>query len=300
MKISVVLTTYNGEKYLLPQLESIAKQSQTPDEVLIFDDGSKDSTVATVENFIKANSLDAWKLIVNEQNKGWQRNFMEGIAQTDGDLVFLADQDDIWHTDKLRVMTSVFEKEENAELVVCGYEKFRDENVPDLNRATVGAYHRQVSSPKNCNIIYPGCTFAFRKIFFDRIKAGWSEKYPHDALIYMAGWVHESIYVCEDVLHFFRRHDGSASLAGADFSKKSRVARVERQAVAYQYLTADVEAAKLCKSAVHYGKWLTLRLRLLKERKIFVGVRLIRYLRYYTSLKTWMLDILVGLKTGDL
>lgn len=299
MKISVVLTTYNGEKYLMPQLQSIAEQSVPADEVLIFDDGSKDSTCSLVNGFIEENGLSAWSLIVNEKNKGWQRNFMEGIAQACGDIVLLADQDDIWHTDKIRVMRSVFEKEPDAELVVCAYEKFRDEAVPALDIAVSGAYHKQVSKAKNCNIIYPGCTFAFRKIFFDRIKAGWSEKYPHDALIYMAGWVHESIYVCEDVLHFFRRHEGSASLAGADFSKKSRLARIERQITAYRALTAEGSALALHRHAVRYGKWLSLRLRLLKDRSFLAGVQLLKYIFYYGSIKTWALDFFVGMKKGD-
>lgn len=58
MKTSVVLSTYNGEQYIIEQLESIKNQTRIPDEVLIYDDCSTDQTVELVRNFIDKNRLD--------------------------------------------------------------------------------------------------------------------------------------------------------------------------------------------------------------------------------------------------
>ena len=55
MKTSVVLSTYNGEQYIIEQLESIKNQTRIPDEVLIYDDCSTDQTVELVRNFIDKN-----------------------------------------------------------------------------------------------------------------------------------------------------------------------------------------------------------------------------------------------------
>ena len=96
MKISVVMTTYNGEKYIKEQLTSLKNQTRVPDEVLIFDDCSTDNTVTIVRNFIIENPSGNYRLFENKKNKGWRRNFMEGFADAQGDIIFPCDQDDIW------------------------------------------------------------------------------------------------------------------------------------------------------------------------------------------------------------
>lgn len=113
MKVSVAMTTYNGEKYVEEQLMSLLKQTYKIDEVIILDDQSKDATKEIVENFIKKNQLDNWKFMVNKINVGFIKNFLECIKMTSGDIIFLCDQDDIWEADKIEVMSSLMnEKEE--------------------------------------------------------------------------------------------------------------------------------------------------------------------------------------------
>ena len=65
MKISLIMAVYNGEKYLIKQLQSINNQTNKIDEVILIDDCSKDRSVEIVEEFIKENQLDNWKLIIN-------------------------------------------------------------------------------------------------------------------------------------------------------------------------------------------------------------------------------------------
>ena len=96
MKISVVVTTYNGEKYLEEQLESIKNQTKHVDEVLIFDDQSQDDSFRIAEQYIEKNTLIGWKAIRNSTNKGWRKNFFDGIQLATGEVIFLCDQDHIW------------------------------------------------------------------------------------------------------------------------------------------------------------------------------------------------------------
>ena len=105
MKVSVVLSSYNGEQDIIEQLRSIDGQTRQPDEVLICDDCSTDGTADLVQNYIEKKRLKNWKLIVNKKNKGWRKNFIDGILASTGDLIFTSDQDDIWREDiKIIVM----------------------------------------------------------------------------------------------------------------------------------------------------------------------------------------------------
>ena len=135
MKTSVVLSTYNGEQYIIEQLESIKNQTRIPDEVLIYDDCSTDQTVELVRNFIDKNRLDAWKLEVNQHNKGWKKNFMNGIWSASGDLVFPCDQDDIWMPHKIATMEKIIEDNSSIMVLTSGYEAFYDsENRKPFNK----------------------------------------------------------------------------------------------------------------------------------------------------------------------
>ena len=88
MKISVVMTTYNGQKYIKKQLESIELQTVKIDEVIIIDDCSNDDTVEIVNEFIHNKQLTGWILEENKNNLGYIENFKKGLSQATGDIIF--------------------------------------------------------------------------------------------------------------------------------------------------------------------------------------------------------------------
>src|SRR6266705_4876943 len=99
-RMSVAICTYNGAKYLEDQLRSIEQQSRPPDEVVVFDDRSTDSTIDIVTAFASRASFEVhWR--INPQNLGTTRNFEAAIRRCAGDVVVLADQDDFWLPHKL-------------------------------------------------------------------------------------------------------------------------------------------------------------------------------------------------------
>lgn len=109
-KISVAMTTFNGEKHVIKQLESIYHQTKWPDEVIICDDCSTDNTVKLIKTFISDHMLTNWSVFINEHNVGWKANFFKAVGLTTGDIVFFSDQDDIWNNDKIEVMSSLMIK----------------------------------------------------------------------------------------------------------------------------------------------------------------------------------------------
>ena len=108
MKTSVALCTYNGEQYLREQIESILSQSIPPDEIVICDDKSKDSTIEILMDY-KRKYPNIFKIHKNEINLGFIKNFEKSISLCSGDIIFLSDQDDTWHKDKILKFLKVFQ-----------------------------------------------------------------------------------------------------------------------------------------------------------------------------------------------
>jgi glycosyltransferase involved in cell wall biosynthesis len=106
-RVSVAICTYNGQKFVRAQLESIAGQSQPVDEIVICDDGSTDGTQDVVRSFAAASAVPV-RFGVNASRLGVTKNFENAISRCTGDILFLSDQDDVWHPDKVRHVTARF------------------------------------------------------------------------------------------------------------------------------------------------------------------------------------------------
>lgn len=119
MTVSVCIATYNGEKYIEQQLESILRQSKAPDEVIICDDGSTDATVECITAFIHRHKLESeWKLY-RGTHKGYPQIFYYACSLCTQDVIFLADQDDVWDLKKIENMCCVLETHPQARSVSC-------------------------------------------------------------------------------------------------------------------------------------------------------------------------------------
>ncbi|WP_316796712.1 glycosyltransferase family 2 protein [Pedobacter agri] len=116
MKITVILCTFNGVKYLEEQILSILNQTKKVNKIQIFDDQSDDNTVEIISKF-----ADKYPHIIyfhqNERRLGTKKNFELGIKLCESDIFFLADQDDIWEANKVEIIIDFFNKNPNALLV---------------------------------------------------------------------------------------------------------------------------------------------------------------------------------------
>ena len=98
-KISVVMCTYNGEKYIRQQLDSILKQTYPIYEIIINDDISTDGTVDIIKEYMIR--YDNIHLFVNSKRLGVHPNFMAALVKASGDYIAISDQDDIWELTKI-------------------------------------------------------------------------------------------------------------------------------------------------------------------------------------------------------
>jgi glycosyltransferase involved in cell wall biosynthesis/SAM-dependent methyltransferase len=98
-KVSILLTTYNGASYIAEQLDSIRGQSYQDIEIIIGDDGSKDTTV----NIIKKYMLEDSRILLfqHDKNLGCDKNFEFLCSKATGKYIAFSDQDDIWHKEKI-------------------------------------------------------------------------------------------------------------------------------------------------------------------------------------------------------
>lgn len=116
--VTTVVTTYNGEKFIEAQLKSIRDQTCPPDDVWIFDDRSRDATPEVVRKFIAESSLDHWHFVVNDKNYGPSKNNLSRLPDLQGDLVFFADQDDVWAPTKIEIMSKYMTRHPDVSLLV--------------------------------------------------------------------------------------------------------------------------------------------------------------------------------------
>lgn len=186
MKTSVVLATYNGEKYIREQLLSIMNQTEKVDEVLIQDDCSKDRTLEICKEFVESNNLD-WTVSKNEQNKGFEKNFLSALKKVSGDIVFLCDQDDVWKENKVQTMKRLMKDENILSLattvdlidengkVYLRHLKHPNANYNGIKKVTKNEFLRFFD--------YLGMTMAIRKSLVDCLNDENDYDVSHDVLI---------------------------------------------------------------------------------------------------------------------
>lgn len=127
MKLSVAVCTYNGEKHIKEQLESILHQTVSIDEIVICDDGSKEKTIEIITQFQEKHPNKIF-LYNNEENLGSTKNFEKAITLCSGDFIFLSDQDDIWKKNKVEKVVQHFLENPSTEAVFTNGDLMDDEN----------------------------------------------------------------------------------------------------------------------------------------------------------------------------
>lgn len=105
-RISVVIPTYRGEKFLNETLDSIINQSRPPDELIISDDHSDDETKNIILNFRKDASFPIFW--IDHKPSGVTDNYLHAVGHASGDIIIIADQDDVWINDKVLIIEKFF------------------------------------------------------------------------------------------------------------------------------------------------------------------------------------------------
>lgn len=316
LSCSVVMTTFNGEEYIYEQLESLLNQTRKIDEVLIFDDSSKDNTISIINAFINDNKLNNYHLIINESNKGWKRNFYDGMNLAKCDIVFPCDQDDIWMSDKIETMVSCFEQNQLIDVLVGKYEKYFVEKTGHENSSLwekVGLFvdsvgntfykiksQKQILTKREFNKSFlqlePGCCFAIKKEFLNEIKDYWFDDLGHDAYATFFSELKGTYYNLNKVVIRWRHYAGSTSRPKGR-SKNIRVNEIERNEKVITAMLEYIENHKeiddfdLKQHLLNEARmWNVSRKSFINNRNIINGLLLIKYVKFYERYRAIFTD----------
>lgn len=206
--ISVCMATYNGERYLKLQLESILCQLSADDEVIISDDGSKDQTFSIIESFHDPRI----HVYQNEGVHGFVGNFNNAFQHVKGDYIFLSDQDDVWMPNKVKTVMKYITNEvdlvtHNAHLI--------DGEGKDLGSDYFSHLHNKTGFWANLwKTRFLGCCMCFKRKVLDKSMPMPLGVTGHDYWIGMMALKHFNVKYIEDKLICYRRHGGNASPSG--------------------------------------------------------------------------------------
>ena len=227
-KISIALCTFNGERFLREQLASYAAQSQLPDEVVVCDDGSTDSTLEILKEWAGTVPFPV-RIFQNEQNLGYAQNFGKAVSLCEGDIIFLSDQDDIWMPEKIERMVRVFEEDPETVLAVSDafiIDAQGKRQIGSLRELTQLWYFDEPAAfctldprPEDC---YPqGCASAFRaslRGLFLPIPSRWT----HDIWLQVIAPLAGRGKVVSEPLFSYRLYSGNTSAFGL-FEERKRI-----------------------------------------------------------------------------
>ncbi len=269
----------------MEQMQSLLNQTQKPDEVVICDDCSQDSTVLLVQEFIRLNALDNWKLHINEFNMGYVNNFKKAMMLTAGDIVFLCDQDDIWCSDKIQRMTEQMERDPKILALASNYQLV-DQNGEFLNTNLKYIYQKpeknEVSVDVECvkqgRVLYSniaqGCTCAYRrKVLLEYCKTGGSVL-PHDWAANMIAYRDGGLYFMNSVLTLYRLHENNQiGIPGTQQGMEERSSRL----TAYLNCVRDARNLPLGTECLqeleNIVAFTNIRIAWLKKKKIGIWMR---------------------------
>jgi glycosyltransferase involved in cell wall biosynthesis len=151
--LSVIVTVYNREKYLVEALESVFAQSRPADEIIVVDDGSTDRSAEV------ARSFGPQVQVVSQANQGIGGARNTAIALTRGDLIAILDSDDIWASNKLERQCAAFAEHPELDAVFCRMKPFLS---PELVRGVGRAFNESESDALNAPAL-----MARRKVFLE-------------------------------------------------------------------------------------------------------------------------------------
>lgn len=209
--VSVCLATYNGDRYIKEQIDSILIQLGIDDEIIISDDSSIDATLSIIESY----NDKRIKIFDHQSFSSPIYNFENAIRHAKGDYIFLSDQDDIWLPSKIE-STLYYLKDYDLVLSDC---KIVDENLNILN----DSFFAQKSSRRGFfyNLIknsYMGCCMAFKKEILDYILPFPKNIAMHDSWIGLSVELNGNPFFLNEPLILYRRHNNNVSFT----SKKSQ------------------------------------------------------------------------------
>jgi glycosyltransferase involved in cell wall biosynthesis len=205
-RVSVAMATFNGERYLPEMLASLASQTRPPDELVVRDDGSSDRTLELVRDFAVGAPFPV-HVVPGGVRLGYAQNFVAASRACTGDLLFFADQDDVWRPEKLETVARSVGRDD-VEAV------FHDFALQDAEGCPIAPSYAEVLAERGFRPVaaLKGCSIAVTRGFTETW--GWpplSSPVSHDFWVTLLATAFGQRRIIPDVLIDHRIHDANTS-----------------------------------------------------------------------------------------
>lgn len=231
--ISVAMTTYNGEKYIRKQIESILNQSMKVDEIIVCDDGSTDKTVEILKEYPVT-------VYQNEKNLGYRLNFKKAMSLCTHEYTFLCDQDDIWEQDKVKIMIDIMKNNPNIHVLASSFAYINSKDDLILmkqkrNFSNNNLYPKPVKLgalvPVSFDEYLPmnyfqGCSLVLDKWIKNLVLNNFDTRLPHDWLISMIASSYQGMFFLNKPLFKYRLHDKNS--IGVEYLTQSTSEHIQK------------------------------------------------------------------------
>ncbi len=217
MKVTVALCTYNGEKYLIEQLDSIFNQTCAIDEVIICDDGSTDKTIEIITQY-QIHYPSIIHLVKNGENLGYAKNFEKALSLATGDMIFLSDQDDKWLPNKVERFKEIFDTQPKIDGIFCDAFVMNENGEPSGYSIWESiAFKHRIDLQESNELLYDyilktynvatGCCIALRsKALHPLLPFNFTYCGIHDEYLALALSAKNSFFALNECLGYYRAH----------------------------------------------------------------------------------------------
>lgn len=251
------MATFNSEKYIMQQLDSIIQQTIKVDELIIVDDYSTDNTIKILNEYIEKCDLYTWKFLKHTVNKGYIESFSEGLRYANGEIIILCDHDDIWLENKVEIILNTFEKNKYVGALATSFSQI-DANGESVKRrlrykhANNNLIRRSMKKGELNELfledvliynVSPGCTCAIRSDIRDEfLKFTYLKSIPHDWKLMIIAVLKKELFYLDKITTKYRIYEGNTIGLGHVDALEKRIKNV------YQNVCEKEETLELIKS----------------------------------------------------
>lgn len=276
--ISIALCTYNGERYLAEQLDSILLQTYPRLEIVISDDCSSDATPALLQDYARRDSRIV--LLKNAANVGFVKNFERALLACRGDYIALADQDDVWLPNKI---DNLFNAIGDALLIYSRVDLIDSQGAP-IDRIFPSV--KRLSGRCALSLMFDNCVTG-HACLLRREMLGKALPMPegllaHDQWLAIVAAASGRLVAGSEVLSHYRMHSSNALLQS---KKKRKETKLEKAMTKYRRYVALMDAV-LERNLLNASDTVLLaELKALVERnqRVFFNFALSRFLRLHPA-----------------
>lgn len=234
LKVDVLVATYNGEKYILEQLNSILLQERFINKIILRDDGSQDSTQRILNNFRDKNP-NLVKIIEDGKGQlGPKNNFKELVLNSEAELIVLSDQDDLWSADKLEKLLAIAETKNfmTEPVLVHSDLKVVNKKLSVIADSFMDYKGFDPSDRNPLNLLLrntiTGCTVLCNRVLIKQTIDYFDLFSMHDEALAVCAALSDNIYYVNEKLVLYRQHDnnvvGAHAKNGSSSLLKTKIA----------------------------------------------------------------------------